>query len=70
MSNACEACGAWWLPGAEQCPAHRPGAKPHVEERDGRTVLVQEMGAPRVYPKSDPWIGVFRVHPLQWTGPR
>lgn len=51
----CQACGAWWLPGAEQCPKHRPDALPYVEERDGRTVLVQALGAPRVYAEPDPF---------------
>jgi hypothetical protein len=22
-TRACPDCGAWWLPGAQQCPAHR-----------------------------------------------
>lgn len=48
-AKPCEACGAWWLPGSEKCPRHRPGGEPQQE--DNRTIV--EVGAPRVYPK--PW---------------
>jgi hypothetical protein len=34
----CEACGAWWLPGSEKCPAHR--------KQDCEHPIT---GAPRVY---------------------
>lgn len=47
--KACSACGAWWLPGAERCPEHRPLRDDYDNSRVQRD-------APRVYPQPDPFL--------------
>lgn len=59
---SCPACGAWWLPGAEQCPAHRRDDLPPVVIAGAEV----PRGAPRVYPEPEPFTARWwqRHHPL------
>jgi hypothetical protein len=46
----CAACGAWWLPGSEKCPAHAIDEGFSLDDPNLKN-LSNYKGAPRVYPR-------------------